>query len=481
MKTILLILTALTFGGMMQKIKAQCTLANPAVKLNYSMVDGSNCRIGIDLYFDMVHNSGGKFIWVHIWPATSYPNWNYGDPPTLANGGLTGSIATVGFEHQQDHLQVQNSYPPDPLAPGFQWQSIAVSEDENGILPGSERYTIKNLVLTIPGGCNIPQMFTLDVWQSQAAHAQTIHCYTTDLDFYANDPRVSGLMFCQIPRRFAFNVQSINTTGSMSVDYKVYIDNGDGIFNQATDNTLVYSGSSVLSSANNYTFSSGQQGYPPYDGQKPEADKDLWIEVTSPTVPNAIYAHLVNLCAPLPVKLAAFTAQRKNDRVQLSWTTSTEVNNRGFHIMRQNGSNGWQVMGFVPSRAINGNNDISIQYTFTDINNLEGVTQYRLQQEDLDNKITYSDIRLVKGINQDGKLLVYPNPSMNGQLYVVLDNMGDQINIQLINMNGKLVKEWNDLGNGRLTIGNISSGMYTLRVWRRDTNEVMNVKVIISK
>lgn len=481
MKKILLILSVLALGGFTQRSHAQCTLANPAIKLNYSTVVGDSCKIGIDLYFDMIHNPGGKFVWVHIWPAASYSNWNYVDPPTLANGGLVGSIATVGLEHQQSHLAVQTSYPPDTLAPGFQWLGVTASEDANGILPGSERYTIKNLVLTIPGGCNTAQMFTFDVWQSQSAQAQNVHCFAAGQDFYANDPQVNGLMFCQIPRRFAFTIQSISNTGTLPVAYKVYIDNGDGIFNSTNDSIMVYSGNTELNAGNNYTFSSGMQGYPPYDAQKPEADRDLWVEVISPTLPNAIYAQLINLCIPLPVKLTTFIAQRKNEMVQLSWTTTSEINNRGFYIMRQNGNDGWQVMGFVPSAAINGNSDAAIQYTFTDINNLDGVTQYRLQQVDMDNSITYSDIRLVKGIYQDGKLLVYPNPTTNGQLYVVFDNMGDNINLRLIDMNGRLVREWNNLSNGRLTVSNLASGMYTLRVWQRNSNEVMNVKVIVSK
>ena len=194
-----------------------------------------------------------------------------------------------------------------------------------------------------------------------------------------------------------------------------------------------------------------------------------------------MYAHLVNSCIPLPVKLASFTAQRNNDKVLLRWGTHSEINNRGFYILRLNGNTGWQVMGFVPSAAVNGNSDAAIQYSYTDPNTTLDVTQYRLQQVDFDNTITYSDIRMVKGMNQIGKLMVFPNPSSDGNLNVVLENMDGNNNIRLIDMNGRLVKEWINVSNGRITISQVASGLYTLRVWQRSTNEVMQVKVIVSK
>ena len=184
---------------------------------------------------------------------------------------------------------------------------------------------------------------------------------------------------------------------------------------------------------------------------------------------------------PLSVKLSNFTAMRTSDRVNLAWTTASETNNRGFYIIRQNGNNGWQVMGYVPSAAFEGNSNVDISYSFTDINSLGGVTQYRLQHVDFDNSITYSDIRMVKGMDQTGKLLVFPNPSPDHNLSIVLDNMGTDLNVRMIDMNGRLVKEWNNVTNGKIFVGEVTSGMYTLRVWERNTGQVQHLKVIVSK
>ncbi len=481
MKKILLILSFVALGGLLTQSRAQCDLQNPAVKLNYSYTDGNgNCVIGVDLYFDMKHNPGGKFVWVHIWPTASYTNWDYADPPTRANGALLGSVATVGVEHQGSDLAVQSVYPPDPPLPTMQYIGVSASEGPS-ILPLYELYAFKNLQLIIPGGCDIPQSFTVDVWQSQSDKAQVVHCFTKGGQFFANDPKVNGLLYCTAPRQFSFNIQTIMTTGSVDVSYKVYIDDGDGIYNTVNDNIMVFSGGPVTLNPSNPQFSSGIQSYAPYSSQKPEADRDLWVVVSSPTLPNDIYAHLINSCIPLPVKLTSFTAMRTNDRVKLAWTTASEINNRGFYIMRQNGNNGWQVMGYLPSGALDGNSDVAINYNFTDMNSLGGVTQYRLQQVDIDNAITYSDIRMVKGMDQTGRMLVFPNPSPDGNLSIVLDNMGTDLNVRLIDMNGRLVKEWNNVTNGRIFVSQVASGMYTLRVWERNTGQIQQLKVIVSK
>lgn len=480
MKKILLILSVLALGGWMQQVNAQCDLKNPAYKLNYIQPDGNgNCVISLDLYFDMKHNPGGKYVWIHIWPTADYTNWNYIHPPTTVNGGLSGSIATVGVEHQQNHLAVQSIYFPEPSLPTIQYTNIEASEGAS-TLTGYELYTFKNVQLVVPGGCATPLPFTFDVWESQSATAQNVHCYIKGAQFVANDPRVNGLLVCTVPRKFSFTIQTIMTTGSVEVGYKVFIDDGDGIFSNTKDNIMVYDGTTTLSPATP-VFSSGIQEYLPYSAEKPHADRDLWVEVSSPSLSYKVYAHLVNSCIPLPVKLASFTAQRNNDKVLLRWGTHSEINNRGFYILRLNGNTGWQVMGFVPSAAVNGNSDAAIQYSFTDPNTTLDVTQYRLQQVDFDNTITYSDIRMVKGMNQIGKLMVFPNPSSDGNLNVVLENMDGNNNIRLIDMNGRLVKEWINVSNGRITISQVASGLYTLRVWQRSTNEVMQVKVIVSK
>ena len=165
----------------------------------------------------------------------------------------------------------------------------------------------------------------------------------------------------------------------------------------------------------------------------------------------------------------------------LKWVTATELNNKGFYIERKSGNGEWQVMGYIASQAADGNSNENLYYNYQDYNNLKAVSQYRLRQVDLDNKASYSDIRLVKGLEQTGTVVVFPNPSPDGQLNIVLDNIEGGATIKLIDMNGRVVKEWINVTTNKLNINYVSSGMYTLRVWMKGTNEPLNVKVMVSK
>lgn len=99
---------------------------------------------------------------------------------------------------------------------------------------------------------------------------------------------------------------------------------------------------------------------------------------------------------PLPVTLISFTATATaQGAALLRWATATETNNRGFGIERQLGtSEAWQSVGFVAAGATTGS-----KYEFTDksLVNAPASTQayYRLRQEDLDGKVTYSPVAAI--------------------------------------------------------------------------------------
>ena len=491
MKKILLTLCMVGICGIYLNTNAQCTFANPGVKINgtpYTDPVTGKCIMNVDLYFDILHNAGGKYFWVHIWPTSQYPNHDYtpaSDVPTTSvlpggNGILDNSIATFGMYHKSPALYMLSSYPPDANVPNFQYAGLTISEVEGGgILPGSDRYTLKGLNLSLPLGCDISQSFTADLWESQAAGGQTIACYTKGIVFYANDPKVSGLLFCQIPRQFRFDISTIIQSGSLSIDYKVYIDNGDGIYNKTTDNIDVHTGNVVLDNVNN-SYHSPVLGYEPYSYTKPQCDRALWVVISSPSIPNEIYARIENLCIPLAVKFLSFTATRKNDNVELAWSTASEENNKGFFIERKYGNADWTVLGFVQSAAGGGNSDIKLNYSYTDHNAVTGISLYRIRQVNIDNKSAYSDVRTVSGMEQKNRIVIFPNPSQNGQLNILLHNLQDEASISLINMNGGVVKEWKNITTNQLNISNVPSGLYTLRVWINGSNEVQNLKVVVN-
>ncbi len=488
MKKILLSVLMLLLIGLSNSTRAQCEFANPGIRIvapPYTNPAGK-CVVTMELSFDIQHNPGGKYFWIHLWPASAYPDYNYptSDPPTTSiipggNGVLDNSIASFGFYHFQGALDVLFAYPPDVNAPNFQ-SGYTISEIEGGgVLPGSDRYTLNGLVITLPLDCSIPQSFTADLWQSQASNAQTVACFSKGVVIYANDPKLNGFLICSAPRAYNFTITTINLSG-MVVSYNAYIDDGDGVYNNATDSINIASGNNLqLDNTNNYRFVSGILNYLPYSNQKPFADRALWIVVTSPSIPNEIYLRLDNGCIPLPVQFKSFTAVRNHTNVLLNWTTASEHNNSGFAVER-NVTGTWQEISFVPSVANGGNSDIPLNYQYNDINTVNGITQYRLRQVDFSMQSKYSNVVAVRGEAQPGKIIVYPNPS-GGTVNIVFETADLARDVSLTDMTGRTINQWRGLISNNIRIDNLKAGLYLLRVIAIETGEQQVEKIVVAR
>ena len=165
----------------------------------------------------------------------------------------------------------------------------------------------------------------------------------------------------------------------------------------------------------------------------------------------------------------------------LKWETVTEINNRGFYIQRSTANNIWETATFIPTQATSGNSSSLLTYSFNDVNANKGITQYRIQQVDLDGRAKYSEIRAVRGDGQQQNVIVYPTPSADGHVNVLFEEKGSVRDITLTDMNGRILKQWNALSNNTLQIENLGSGMYLLKVIVRETGYQTIERIIVSK
>lgn len=194
--------------------------------------------------------------------------------------------------------------------------------------------------------------------------------------------------------------------------------------------------------------------------------------------------YLQSFCSTLPVEMGPFTAKRSTavaENVTLSWTTLTEINNSGFHVEINRGTNNWQSIAFVPSKAMDGNSNSELHYTYTDYNTSRTVSQYRLRQVDRDGRMKYSEIRSVRGLDQKSGMIVYPNPTNDGKINVVFDESNVIRDISVQDMSGRIVKQINGVSVNSIQIDNLVAGMYTLRVIVRGTGEQTVQKIVVNK
>jgi hypothetical protein len=180
----------------------------------------------------------------------------------------------------------------------------------------------------------------------------------------------------------------------------------------------------------------------------------------------------------LPVTFKSFKADRKSSSsVGVTWTTASEQNNKGFFVQRNDGS-GWKNVAFVFSAANNGNSSSDLSYSFNDVNTETAISQYRVQQVDLDGMARYSTISAVRGLTSTTKLLVYPNPSSNGIVNVVFDQDGTQ-DVQVSDAAGRSIRQFKAVTNNILVIENLKSGFYTLKITNRNTAKTVTQKVVV--
>lgn len=182
----------------------------------------------------------------------------------------------------------------------------------------------------------------------------------------------------------------------------------------------------------------------------------------------------------LPVSFKSFTAKRNKQNVVLSWQTATEQNNAGFAIERNINGN-WTEIAFVPSQANGGNSSSELSYTYNDLNNHKGISQYRIRQNDLDAKTSYSVIRSVQGEGAGPKLVIYPNPSVDGRVQLVFEDANNSRHIVISDLSGRIVRQINNVLNSSLSIDGLNAGVYTARVINQATGESVLQKFVIQQ
>lgn len=195
-------------------------------------------------------------------------------------------------------------------------------------------------------------------------------------------------------------------------------------------------------------------------------------ESTTGTYPSAgdqfaITTQLVTL----PVGLLSFSGYRDGSRNQLRWTTTTEVNNKGFDVERSLDGVNYTSIGFVNSLAVNGNSSVKLDYAFTD-NNVTGSRQYyRLRQVDFDNRSKLSNIVLLKSdkpnvITLDG---MFPNPAATVVNLMLSSPVKDKVQMVVTDMNGRItmLRQLNvEMGSNTLpvNVGALAGGTYLVKM-----------------
>jgi hypothetical protein len=180
----------------------------------------------------------------------------------------------------------------------------------------------------------------------------------------------------------------------------------------------------------------------------------------------------------LPVNGIEIMARRQGANVIVSWTTQSEQNSAYFNVERSYDGIVFTTIGRVQAAGFS--NNLS-SYQFTDMNAAKSIIFYRLKLVDADAGYKLSPVRVVA--KSDGvirQFLLYPNPATNNITIVLNQAAKEDMQLQIINSMGQIVKnariEFGTQVSG-LNVSELPKGIYVLKLTGSDG--VQSLKLVI--
>jgi hypothetical protein len=168
---------------------------------------------------------------------------------------------------------------------------------------------------------------------------------------------------------------------------------------------------------------------------------------------------------------------RNSAMVQATWQTTIESNNRAYDLMRRTGDGFWRSATYVVSNVPDADASNSEGFYYTD--GIPGKSESIHKVTRVEGTIAAPDLP-ARVINPAGAV-IYPNPSVDGNARIVLPETAVFYDIQLIAMNGVLVREWRGVNGPNYSVSGIQPGHYLIRMVNRETKRVYVEQFIVNK
>lgn len=200
------------------------------------------------------------------------------------------------------------------------------------------------------------------------------------------------------------------------------------------------------------------------------SDAQLWEVTIDVTGFSGFFAGSAG-SSILPVNLISFNAVKQNNTAFIQWSTNREVMAARFELQRSTDGKNFQTISNI---AATGNSGNVRSYSYVDKLGAEPLYYYRLKMIDRDGKFVYSNIAVLRSVNNNDVITVYPNPALS---YVVVNQPVGVGQLRLIDMTGRVVRTVAGAGTQTvIDLGTLSRGPYKI-VWF-DGKRTMTVSLI---
>lgn len=164
----------------------------------------------------------------------------------------------------------------------------------------------------------------------------------------------------------------------------------------------------------------------------------------------------------LPVTGFTFNAIKSTNQTSiLKWSTLSETHNLGFAVEKSSNGINYTQVAFINSSSINGNGAV---YQYIDHQPQRGKNYYRIKQVDIDNRFTYSGVKI---LNFDIKpiILIGPNPATDF-ITVKTELENAKTSVILFNQQGQILKKVSNTTQQqiKLPVSELPNGIYYLQV-----------------
>lgn len=289
---------------------------------------------------------------------------------------------------------------------------------------------------------------------------------------------------------------------ALNKEFRILNTNGDRLLN---DNRFAYENSKGSNEWVQFMPNTGNPGYShlhhmgfsPNDLITMTNSRGFWVPLLRPVLGDKSFVNnpLYEECV-VPVELADFDGVVRNNRIELFWVTSSEIDNKGFYVERKLSSQNdesWTQLGWVNGRG-KGNYTAETRYSFVDDKVKPNVSyDYRLRQVDIDGAFNCEASGIVtKTLIQDMPLsleLTSKNPfETNVSFNVNVPKNGD-MSVEVLDLYGNVVYQFvNQTVNAGImnftweadsqTGAKVANGAYIIRATLNGNSVTEKVSVI---
>ena len=218
------------------------------------------------------------------------------------------------------------------------------------------------------------------------------------------------------------------------------------------------------------------------------------------TINGSVSRNISLLDETLPVELSSFSAtMTANDFVSIMWTSESESNLRGYHVLRANDNVLNSAIRITPNIISATNTSSTTEYLYED-REVAQATEYYYWLQSLENdgsmnyhgpiSIKTPDAEIVPQLPQMTVLgSVYPNPFRTAERanFDVAVKEGETATLKIFNVKGQIVKQYDNLGAGKhnpqwdgkdMASRSVATGIYFYQLSSPSTHTVKKMVII---